>query len=210
VGEDWRASATINEDEHALRLLEALREWRVEHDVRDRLGERVAVSVGDGRVFLYAGTREAVREAVRVASDVLAEHEIEADFTVARWHPVAEEWEPADVPLPRSDSERAAEHERLEQRDTEESQATGVAQWEVRVELGSHRDAVALAERLEADSYAVVRRWTFLLVGANSEDEAKELAGTIESFAPPGALIEVEPSGATPLTPFAVFGGLGG
>jgi len=47
---------------------------------RDRLGERVAVSVGDGRVFLYAGTREAVREAVRVASDVLAEHEIEADF----------------------------------------------------------------------------------------------------------------------------------
>jgi len=77
------------------------------------------------------------------------------------------------------------------------------------VELASHRDAVALAERLEADSYVVVRRWTFLLVGANSEDEAKELARTIKSFAPPGSRIAVEPSGATPLTPFAVFGGLG-
>ena len=209
MGEDWRASATINADEHALRLLEDLRERRVARDVRSRLGERVAVSVGDGRVFLYAGTREAVREALRVAGDVLAEHGIEADFTVARWHPAAEEWEPADVPLPRSDSERAAEHERLEQRDTEESQATGVAQWEVRVELASHRDAVALGERLEADSYAVVRRWTFLLVGANSEDEATELARTIELFAPPGSRIEVEPSVTTDFTPFAVFGGLG-
>jgi hypothetical protein len=208
VGEDWRVSATIKEDDHRVRLLEALRERRVEQDVRSRLGRRVAVSVGDGRVFLYAETREAAREAERVARDVLAEHGVEADFAVARWHPLAEEWEPADVPLPRSDSERTAEHERLEQRETEESQASGVAQWEVRIELDSHRDAVALAERLEADSYDVVRRWTFLLVGANTEDEAKELARTIEAVAPAGARVEVEPFGAVRLTPFAIFGGL--
>ena len=136
-------------------------------------------------------TREAAREAERIARDVLAEHGVEADFALARWHPLAEEWEPADVPLPRTESERAAEHERLEQRETEESQATDVAQWEVRVELASHRDAVALAERLEADSYAVARRWRFLLVGANSEDEAKQLAQTIEAVVPPGARVEV-------------------
>jgi hypothetical protein len=209
VGEDWRVSATINEEEHAVRLLEALRERRVERDVRSRLGERVAVSVGDGRVFLYATTREAAREAEHVARDVLAEHGVEADFALARWHPLAGEWEPADVPLPRSDSERAAEHERLEQRETDESQASGVAQWEVRVELASHRDAVALAERLEADSVAVVRRWTFLLVGANNEDEANVLAEKIQAFAPADARVEVEPAGVAQLTPFAIFGGLG-
>lgn len=208
MSEDWRVSTTFRQAEHALRLLEALRDRRVERDVRDRLGQQVAVSVGDGRVFLYAPTREAAREAEGITREVLAEHGIEAAFSLARWHPLAEEWEPAETPLPRTDSERAAEHERLEQRDAEESRSSGVAQWEVRIELASHREAVALAERLESD-HAVSRRWTLLFVPASNEDEAKEVAEQIEAVAPPGALVAVEPSGATTHTPFAILGGLG-
>lgn len=207
MDDDWRVSATIHEQEHAPRLLDALRERQVEDDVHARLGGRVAVSVGDSHVFLYAATREAAREAERVVREVLTEHGVAADFALTRWHPLAEEWEPADVPLPRTDDERTAEHERLAQRDAEKSQSTGVAQWEVRVELASHRQAVELAERLEND-YPVVRRWTFLLVGASNEDEANELAEQIAATAPEGSLVAVEPSSVPPHTPFAILGGL--
>jgi hypothetical protein len=207
VDDDWRVSATIQQQEHAPRLADALRELRVEDDVHARLGRRVAVSVGDSQIFLYAATREAAREAERVVREVLTEHGVEADFALARWHPLAEEWEPADVPLPRTPDERTAEHERLARRDAEKSQSSGIAQWEVRVELASHRQAVALAEQLERD-YSVVRRWRFLLVGASNEDEAKELAEQIAATAPQGSLVAVEPSGVPPHTPFAILGGL--
>jgi hypothetical protein len=59
-----------------------------------------------------------------------------------------------------------------------------------------------------------VRRSTFVLVGAASEDEAHELAKRLEAEAPKGARVQVEPSGqmvweVVPTNPFAVFGGLG-
>src|SRR3972149_2546766 len=62
-------------------------------------------------------------------------------------------------------------------RETEESLASGYAEWEVRVELESHHDTIALARRLESDGLPVVRRHTFLLVGAGNEDEARGPAG---------------------------------
>lgn len=191
-----------------------LHEHQVEDAVRERLGDRIAASVGNGNVFLYAATREAAREAERVARDVLAERGLDADLALDRWHPLEERWEDENVPLPRSEAERRDELERARADETAESQTTGVAQWEVRVELPSHDDAELLGERLEREGLAVVRRWTFLLVGANNEVEAEELAGRLEAEAPPGATVHVEPGGGIvwqvlPRNPFAVFGGLG-
>ena len=64
------------------------------------------------------------------------------------------------------------------------------------MELGSHRQAVALARELESEGRAVVRRWKFLLVGVSNEDEARELAGQIRQQAPPGTAVLVEQAGA--------------
>ena len=91
--------------------------------------------------------------------------------------------------MPQTGAERQAEHQRLEDSETAESLATGVAQWQVRVELGSHRQAVALARTLENDGRAVVRRWKFLIAGASNQDQARELAGQIRRQAPPGAAV---------------------
>jgi hypothetical protein len=220
--DDWRVTVTLRDGARASQLRQALHEHEVEEEVRDRLGTRIAVGEGNGVVFLYANTREAAREAERVVREILIAHGLDADFRVDRWHPIEERWEDERVPLPTTDAERRAEHERREENEIAESERLGAALWEVRVELDSHRDAVNLAERLQAESdsllpgwtFAVVRRWKYLLIGADSEDQGNQIADRLKSELPPGATIQVEPSGALAwqtlrTNPFAVFGGLG-
>jgi hypothetical protein len=75
--------------------------------------------------------------------------------------------------------------------------------WQARVELESHRDAVALAHKLQGEGYPVVRRWKFLIVGANNDDDAKALAEHIRQEAPSGAQACAEPAGVR--LPFIAF-----
>ena len=48
-----------------------------------------------------------------------------------------------------------------------------------------------------------MRRWRFLVVGANNEDQARELAELVRHEAPPDATVRVERSDA--LVPFMPF-----
>jgi hypothetical protein len=89
----------------------------------------------------------------------------------------------------------------------------GFAGWEVRVELDSHPDTIALAERLEQAGLTPVRRAHFLVLGAASEGEAERLAERVRAEAPAGARVTVEGSLGEPWAeqhPFAILGGLGG
>ena len=47
------------------------------------------------------------------------------------------------------------------------------------VELPSHRQAVQLAERLQAEGRAVIRSRKYLVLSANNEDDASALAQAI-------------------------------
>ncbi len=200
---DWRVTISLTDQEHAERARRSFSEREVEDDVHRRLGGNIAVGAGDSQIFLYAGTELAARQAEQVARDVLAQHGIEAEFALHRWHPIEEEWESPDVAMPQTETERQAEHQRLEETETAESLATGTAQWQARAELPSHREAVALASKLESEGKAVVRRWKFLVVGANNEDEAQQLAEQIRTEAPPGATVRAEPAGVRlPFIPF--------
>ena len=53
---------------------------------------------------------------------------------------------------------------------------TGFPAWQVRVEVPSHRDVVALAGHLAAQGWRVRRRLRSLIVWADCEDDAKGLA----------------------------------
>jgi hypothetical protein len=60
-----------------------------------------------------------------------------------------------------------------------------------------------------------VRHWRYLLIGADNEDQAREIAETIRGELPAGAELKVEASGAlvwqaVKPSPFAVLGGLAG
>jgi hypothetical protein len=211
VAEDWRLTAKL--DAHGLsQLLDRLREREVEGEARKRLGGAVAISADGETLFAYADSRDAIHAAADVIRSLLAERGLEADLVVHRWHELEQRWEDEDVPLPWTEAERHAEHERLEAAEAAEGRERGRTLWEVRLELRSHEDTRELARRLQDEGLSVIARWTYLLVGADNEDDARELAERLRAEAP-NATVQVEPSGemaaqVTPANPFAIFGGL--
>ena len=200
---DWRVTISLTDPAHLEQVRRSFSEHEVEEDVRRQLGRSGAVGAGDSQIFLYAGTENAARDAERVARGVLAQQGIEAEFALHRWHPIEEGWESPDVAMPQTEAERQAEHQRLEDAETAESLATWSAQLEARVEFPSHHEAVELASKLRGEGRTVVRRWRFLVVGANNEDDARELAAQIRREAPPDATVRAEHSGVSlPFIPF--------
>jgi hypothetical protein len=208
---DWRVTVRPRGAGQAGRAAEHLSSHEVEAEVHRRLGGKVVIGT-DGRdeLFLYTHSRDAAAAASQSVSELLAGHGVQADFTVERWHPVAEEWEAADVALPGTSGQLQAERQELDAEETKESLAGGVALFEVRVQLPSHHDSVALAAQLQGQGYQVVRRWRFLVVGANNADQAEEFAGKIRSQAPEGAVVSTEEVGpGRPYTFFELAAGSG-
>ena len=200
---DWRVTITLADEAHTEQARQSFSEHQVEEDVQRSLGRDIAVGAGDSQIFLYAGSENAARQAEQVARGVLTARGIDAEFALHRWHPVEEEWESPDVALPQTEAERTAEHQRLEDAETAESLATGTAGWQARVELPTHHDAVAMAAKLHDEGRTVVRRWKFLVVGANNEDDARALADQLRAEAPPGATVYAEAAGVR--LPFIAF-----
>jgi hypothetical protein len=214
MADDWRLTVDFDDEGDGTQLTEWLAAVQLEDEERSQLGAGVVVSRDGPRVFLYSDSEERARAVLKTVTARLHSETRRARIALERWHPVALEWEDASAPLPTSDAEVRAEHERLQQREAAESLEKRRAAWEVRIELPDHEQTLALAERLESDGVPVVRRHTFLLAGALNEDDARALASRIEQEAPEGARIEVEPGGGlvwevAPQNPFIVFGGLG-
>jgi hypothetical protein len=201
---DWRVTVRLRESGQAGRATERLASHKVERQVHQSLGGKVLIGT-DGRdtLFLYAHAQRAAATAQDEVSRLLDADGLLADYTVERWHPIEEEWQPADVSLPQTPEEIQAERERLDAEETGESLAAGHALFEVRVQVSSHREAVALAGRLRSEGYSVARRWRFVVVGANNEDQAKEFAAKVKDEAPAGAVVGTEEVG--PLLPFTAF-----
>ena len=194
-GEDWRVTISLVGQAQVEQAQRVLSEHEVEEDIRRQLDRTIAVGAGDSQIFLYAGTEIAATEAERVARDMLAQHGIQAEFALHRWHPIEEQWESPDVAMPQTEAERQAEHQRLEDSEAAESLAAGFGRWQARVEFPSHREAVALARKLEGEGRAVVRRWKFVIVAADNEDDIRNLAGQIGREAPRDAVIRIEEPG---------------
>jgi hypothetical protein len=198
-GDDWRVTVTLHDQAHAQRAMESVREQEEADDADGRPGYRVAVSADGRGVFLYAGTEDAAREAGQAVRDVLARQQLSADFALDRWHPLKEEWQAADTPALATAGPPQAEHQQPASEEARQFSASGPAGWEVRVDMPSHHEAVALAGRLRAAGRPVIRRRKYLLLGASSADEASDLAEAIERELPAGASVHAR---AVPFTHF--------
>ena len=196
MGDDFRVSVLL-EDGSGEGFGERLSEYEheLEGEAKETLGDAVAVSAQGSTVFLYADTLEAARNARDVVASILEEDGLTATFALDRWHPLASEWRPADEPLPLSESEREAELDEREAQEEAESLASGYAEWEVRLDLADHGEAVKLAETLEHEGIPVTRRWTYLLVGAASQEDANELAERLRAEGPEAMKVQVQPGG---------------
>jgi len=215
MAEDWRLTVTPADAASVAPLLQVLHEHRADHKLEVPAGERVAVSAADDRVIIYADTRWSAESAEKVVDKLATENGLDVGFQLDRWHPEEERWEDQRVALPSTEAEHEVEHERREADEEADSEATGIADWDVRVEFPSHHEAVEFADRAEASGQPVVRRWKFVLIGVNDEDEARELAARLEKELPEGAVVHTEPGSGvawefTPANRFAVFGGLAG
>ena len=212
MADDWRLTILLGDEREALDLVEALR--FVELDGLGEFTERVIVSHDGPRVFLYADSEDRIEHARELVDEALRKLGLGAMITLTIWHPIEQRWEDSSLPLPRTEEERERERRIRLERETAESLESGYAEWEVRIELPSHDQTVLLAQRLESEGIPVVRRSTYLLVGAVNEDEARDLAERLRAQAPPGSRVLVEPGGqmvweVAPKNPFVIFGGLG-
>ena len=86
---------------------------------------RVVVSREGPRVFLYADTEERARAALEAVTRHLESEGRNAISSFERWHPVEQDWEDVSVPLPSTDEEIQAEHDRQQRREAAESLERG-------------------------------------------------------------------------------------
>jgi hypothetical protein len=192
--DDWRIRVEL-ESEHAGGFLEGLGfdlGSRARELAKELKAERLAVSRDGDTIFVYTSSRLQAEQARKVIVAELEEAGIES-LVVRVEHWLADEGRWDDDP-----ADEGWEEEVLER---------GYAPWEVRIECATHEEADALADRLEREGHDVVRRWTYLLVGASSRDEAEELAQKLHGAVEPGGEVVYE---AMPRNPFAIFGGMGG
>jgi hypothetical protein len=205
MAERWRVVIVLGDAAGARRsaLLRCKRD--VAREMRDRTGGAVVVAgapssglmarsgawldSGKSPVSAYADSRSSAEAAARVAREVTGRHRLAARVSVECWRPAKRRWEDASAV---SERDLAEEHDDQQREDRRLSAETGVAQWRVRVELRSHRDTVALAQRLSGDGHHVEQAWKAVAASADSEDDARRLAEEIRRYAPSDAEVHAE------------------
>jgi hypothetical protein len=215
MSDDWRLHITLHEHGHVHKLTERLEASELEHDLETSFHDRLVLSRDGNDVFCYAGSREQAEAAEQLVRSLAEQHGWTPEFELRRWHESAERWEDPDIELPQSDAARAAEHTELIQDERAELEERGYPEFEVRVEFGSHDEAVAFAEKLREEGLPNVRRSTYLVIGATDEDSANALAERIRREAGPDVTVTAEGSGKAAYegrapSPFWLLGGLGG
>jgi len=190
--DDWRVRIEL-EDAHAfLDRLHVDISSQAKDLARELKERRLPVSRDDDTVYVYAASAAEAEAARQVVDAELSELGLKPlGLRVEHWLGDEDRWD---------DEPHAPDVE-------EELASRGYAPWEVRVECASHDEADALADTLEAEGYEVERRWTYLVVGTETREDADALAARVHGEVEAGGELVWE---VMPQNPFAIFGGLGG
>jgi hypothetical protein len=212
MNDDWRLRIDLHEHGLAHQLGERLDAEELEHGLERSFHDRVVVSVDDGELFCYTGTRAQAQAAEHLIRQLAENHGWSVDVELAHWHPGAEEW--VD-PAAEAAGEPVDEHAERIASEREESAERGYPEFEVRVQCESRGDASSVADRLDSEGIPHVHRWSYVLVGATDEDSARLLAQRLRTEAPPSATVTVERNRRAIYddrlwSPFSVLGGLAG
>ena len=197
MGDDWRVCLSgdlpgqLTADEVYTRYPASAKEAAEEESFRQalisalgsRLGDQVAVSsrLWGTQIFVYAPSIGLADQAAQVAGELLASHGIKARILTEFWSLREQQWQDADDPSAGPAAQRPADrpeaqrHADRQEAERKRSVRTGVPAWQVRIEVSSHREAIALAGHLAAQGWRVRRRPRSVIVSANCEDDAKGL-----------------------------------
>ncbi len=192
--DDWRIRIEVEEEEHATGLLERLAgdlDTEARELSHDLAAHRLAVSRDGDTVFVYAATLPAAEQANAVVEAELRKQGLSARTSrIEHWLDEEDRWD--DEPPGQTWEE--------------EELGRGFAPWEVRVECPSRQEARELSDRLRADGYEPERRFSYVIVGTATREDADALAARLHGEVEAGGELVWE---TTPANPFAIFGGLG-
>ena len=194
--EDWRVEVELADSGAAQKLHGAAGARELYSHARRELRNRAALTHDEHLVFAYAATRADAEAAELTLRELAAAEQLEATFTLTRWHPLAERWEDPAAAFPSDPASVADEREQGEQsevaREAQEGHATGIPEYEVRITLPTHSEAVALSKQLAGEGIPSQRHWHHLLIGAWTEDDANALAERLRAEVAAGSDIRVE------------------
>ncbi|MGD0166219.1 MAG: hypothetical protein ABSC51_02865 [Gaiellaceae bacterium] len=193
--DDWRIHVELAGESEPAGFLERLRSGlgdEAEELAKTLEGDRLAISRDGSELFAYASSYLQAESAHAVIEAELRRHGFEAKVSrVEHWLESEERWD--DEPKGETWEEEEAEH--------------GRAPWEVRVQCESHSAARDLAERLEGEGYRPVRRWRYLIVGADTREDAEKLARRLHGDVEAGGDVAWEEAAdAGVISPFRIFG----
>jgi hypothetical protein len=189
--DEWRVEVKLEGDEQGASFGELLKSHNLDDDARKRLGGEVVVTRDGPQLYLYAWHEQSAREAERVVRELLEAEGLVAEVELKRWHPAADEWKPADEPLPETAGEEEAERESHEERAAREAAASGHYEWQVVAHTPDHKSARDFAHKLQRRDLPVKQRWRYVLIGVATEDDAIELGKELEGEVPPGTEVGV-------------------
>jgi len=192
VAEDFRVEVELDDEAHGYPLRERLRALNLDDEARDRLGRNVVVTRDGSRIFAYTSTEAQARAAEQVISKLVADEGLTGELAVTRWHPVAEEWRDATLPLPATSEERERESQEHEAAERLEAIEEGEFDWHVVAEAETRESARDLARKLDGEDLQVSRRWRYVTVGAVTEARAEELADRLRGELGDSADVRVE------------------
>jgi len=162
-------------------------------DLRSHFGDQVRVSSGKTHVYLYSAAADVARQAAEVAGDILARYQLTADLRLEYWDLPGERWKEAAAGLPDdADCGPNADREALNEQQRQRSARTGLAGWQVRVQMPTHAEVKALSQRLASEGWPVLLRRKYLVAGADCEEDAEALAVEIQGYSSAAAAISVQ------------------
>jgi hypothetical protein len=207
VPEDFRVEVDLHDEAHGYALRERLRALNLDDEARQRLGEHVVVTRDGPHLFAYTSTESQARESERAIRALVGDEGLTADIRVTRWHPVAEEWRDASLPLPSTTEEKEREYDEREEAERREAQVEGTFDWHVVAELRTRDAARDLVQRLSKEGQPAKRRWRYVTVGALTEERAEELAERLRAELGESAEVRVDPNlGDVVFGPFQFIG----
>ncbi len=186
--DEWRVEVVLDDDAHGCPQSERLRSHGLDDEARERLGGRVVVTRDGPRLYLYATSAAAAREAERVVSELLEADGLTADVGVTHWDDERDAWVAPDGEV--VESNRADD---------------GTADWFVLVEPEDSGSVEPLAERLRAEGLPVERRGRYLLIGSDDEQEVQAIADRVRAVAGPDADVQVRADTGIPAPTFVFF-----
>jgi len=195
MADDWRVRVELADENARWEFTELLQDGLspLGTDLAAELESgRVSVSGDDENLFVYADTSAQAERAHSVILSELEHHAIDATTSgVEHWLADEERW----------DNEPAG--------DTWEEEVAdkGYAPWEVLLTCGSRHEAVTLEKQLEDEGYNPIRQWKHLTIGAETREEADELAARVHGDVQAGGgVVWEEALDSRVVRPFTFFG----